>query len=201
MYFTLSNILTGIRFILVPVFIVLFFSDSPVLQFLATLTFIAGALTDHYDGKIARRRNETTEFGRFADPLADKLLTLSAFAAILIREDFKGLFVYVLAYIIIIAIREFGITFYRMWAISRSTPVITSIWGKLKTTFQLIAIIFSLVYFNARDIFPAMGIKIELLNDDFFMPLIHFLILISMIITVVSGLLYFSSSSLEINTK
>lgn len=201
MILTISNILTTIRFILVPVFLLLFFSHSPALQFCATLAFIAGALTDHYDGKLARRRKETTEFGRFADPLADKFLTLSAFTAIVIREDFKGLFVFVLAYIIIIAVREFGITFLRMWSISRRTPMITSIWGKLKTTFQLITIIFSLAYFNARDSLPLLGLNLDFIQDNYFIPLIHFLILISMIVTVISGMLYISSSSFESKTK
>lgn len=197
MIITISNILTIIRIILVPVFLLLFFAESPVLQFIATLCFIIGAITDHWDGKLARRRKEVTEFGRFADPLADKFLTMAAFIAILLREDFRGLFLFVMIYIIIIAIREFGITFMRMWAISRSTPLITSFWGKLKTTIQLIAIIFSLVYFNVRDLLPQLGFKIEFVRDDYFIPLIHFLVLLSMLVTVISGVLYLSSSSLE----
>ena len=201
MILTISNVLTAIRFVLAPVFLYLFFSDSQTMRLAATFAFIIGAITDHYDGKLARRRKETTEFGKFADPLADKLLTLSAFIAILLREDFKGLFVFVLAYIIIIAVREFGVTFLRMWAITKSTPVITSIWGKLKTTFQLFAIIFSLVYFNARDLLPELGVRINLLQDTYFIPLIHFLILLSMIITVISGVLYLSPSSYEVKTK
>ena len=184
-----------------PVFLILFFSDLPALQFLATIAFITGAITDHYDGKLARRRKEVTEFGRFADPLADKLLILSAFAAILLRENFGGLFILVLIYIIIIAVREIGITILRMWAISKNTPVITSFWGKLKTTFQLIAIIFSLVYFNARDLLPTIGIRLEFLQDKYFIPFIHFLVLFSMVVTVISGLLYFSKSNFENRTK
>jgi len=201
MLLTISNILTVIRIILVPVFLILFFSDSPALQFLATVAFITGAITDHYDGKLARRRKEVTEFGRFADPLADKFLVLSAFIAILLRENFGGLFTLVLIYIIIIAIREFGITILRMWAISKSTPVITSFWGKLKTTFQLVAIIFSLVYFNFRDFLPTIGIRLEFLDDKYFLPLIHFLVLVSMVVTVISGLLYFTKSNLENSAK
>ena len=201
MLLTISNILTVIRIILVPVFLILFFSDLPALQLLATVAFITGAITDHYDGKLARRRKEVTEFGRFADPLADKFLVLSAFIAILLRENFGGLFTLVLIYIIIIAIREFGITILRMWAISKSTPVITSFWGKLKTTFQLLAIIFSLVYFNARDVLPAIGIKLEFLQDRLFLPFIHYLILVSMVVTVISGLLYFSKSNFENSVK
>jgi CDP-diacylglycerol--glycerol-3-phosphate 3-phosphatidyltransferase len=181
----------------VPVFLILFFSGSAVWEFCATLVFIGSAITDHYDGKIARRRKEVTEFGRFADPLADKFLTLSAFISFLIREDFGSLTTLTLIYIIIIAVREFGITFLRMWAISQSAPLITSLWGKLKTTFQLIAIIFALVYFNARDLLPEIGLKLNFLRDAIFFPLIHGLILICMIVTVISGTLYFTATKFE----
>jgi CDP-diacylglycerol--glycerol-3-phosphate 3-phosphatidyltransferase len=201
MFLTISNILTVIRIVLVPVFLVLFFSASPILQFFSTLIFIAGAITDHYDGKLARKRQEMTEFGRFADPLADKFLTLSSFIAILVRENFREFFIFVLIYIIIIAFRELGITFLRMWAISQKSAIITSFWGKLKTTFQLIAIIFALVYFNARDLLPIIGVNIFFINDLYFIPIIHFLILISMVITVISGLLYLTPSSYESRAK
>ena len=197
MKFTISNILTIIRFILVPVFLVLFFSKSPVLQCFATLSFITGAITDHWDGKLARARQEITEFGKFADPLADKFLTLSAFIAIWIREDFGKLTYLILAYIIIIFLRDFGITFLRMWAISKQAPVITSIYGKLKTTFQLIALIFALVYFNARDALPLTGIDFTFINDQTFMPIIHVLILVTALITALSGILYLRPTSFE----
>lgn len=201
---TISNILTVIRFILVPVFLLFFFSASPVLQFFATIAFITGAITDHYDGKLARRRQEITEFGKFADPLADKFLTLSAFFAIWIREDFGKWSMLVLFYIMVIFLRDFGITFLRMWALAKKNPVITSIWGKLKTTFQLIALIFALVYFNARDVLPLLGWKYPIFQDQIFLPIVHFLILISAGMTAFSGLLYLRTSSFEkpsLNTK
>ncbi len=197
MQFTISNILTIIRFILVPVFLVLFFSESKVLHCFATLCFVTGAITDHWDGKLARARQEITEFGKFADPLADKFLTLSAFIAIWIREDFGTMTYLILFYIIIIFLRDFGITFLRMWAISKRTPVVTSIYGKLKTTFQLIALIFAMTYFNARDALPLTGLNLEFINDHNFMPIIHVLILVSAAITALSGILYLRPASLE----
>ena len=197
MPFTISNILTIIRFILVPVFVVLFFTESVVLQCFATLSFVTGAITDHWDGKLARARQEVTEFGKFADPLADKFLTLSAFIAIWIREDFGSMSYIILFYIIIIFLRDFGITFLRMWALSKNTPVITSIYGKLKTTFQLIALIFAMVYFNFRDALPLTGININSINDQIFMPIIHVLILISAVFTALSGILYLRPASFE----
>ena len=195
MVFTISNILTIIRIILVPIFLALYFSESYLLQSIGTLCFIAGAITDHWDGKLARRRKEITEFGRFWDPLADKFLTLSAFWAIWYREDFNFFSTFVLLYIIIIAARELGITYLRMWGISKDAPLITSFWGKLKTTFQLIAIIFSLVYFNARDILNEYHYRIDYISDTYVIPVIHFLILISMIVTVLSGAMYLTPSS------
>jgi CDP-diacylglycerol--glycerol-3-phosphate 3-phosphatidyltransferase len=186
--------------VLVPVFLVLFFAESPVLQFLATVTFIAGAITDHWDGKLARRRQEITKFGRFADPLADKFLTLATFIAILVRQDFKQWYLPSLIYVIIIAVREFGITFLRMWAITKDTPLITSFWGKMKTTVQLIALIFSLLYFNARDLSLYYGLELDFLRDALFIPVLHFLFLISMLVTVFSGILYLTPASFEKKT-
>lgn len=197
MQLTISNILTIIRFVLVPVFLVLFFCNSPILQTWATVAFIAGAITDHWDGKLARRRQEVTEFGKFADPLADKFLTLSAFIAIWIREDFGKLTYIILFYIIIIFLRDFGITFLRMWALSKKTPVITSIYGKLKTTFQLIALIFAMIYFNFRDVLPLTSLNLDFINDQNFMPIIHVLILVSAVFTALSGILYLRPASFE----
>jgi len=199
MFFTLPNLLTSFRAIMVPVFLILFFSHSPVLQFAATLAFVAGAITDHYDGKLARRRKEVTEFGKFADPLADKFLTMSAFVAIFIREDFGVYSPLVIIYIILIAIREFGITFIRMWGISKSTPLVTSIWGKAKTTIQLFSLIFALTYFNAREILPIWGVKLSFLNNHYFIPVVHYLFLLCMLITVISGVFYLKPSSFEVN--
>jgi len=197
MIFTISNILTIIRIILVPIFLLLYFSDSYLLQIIGTLCFIAGAITDHYDGKLARRRQEITEFGRFWDPLADKFLTLSAFIAIWYREDFHFFSNLVIIYILVIAIRELGVTFLRLWGVSKDKPLITSLWGKLKTTFQLIAIIFALVYFNARDILRELQYRIAYIDDIHVLPVIHYLILLSMIVTVLSGALYIRPASFE----
>ncbi|MBC8491107.1 MAG: CDP-diacylglycerol--glycerol-3-phosphate 3-phosphatidyltransferase [Candidatus Marinimicrobia bacterium] len=201
MIFTISNILTIIRIILVPIFLALYFSESYLLQTIGTLCFIAGAITDHWDGKLARRRKEITEFGRFWDPLADKFLTLSAFIAIWYREDFNFFSNFIIFYIFVIAVRELWITFLRLWGVSKDKPLVTSFWGKLKTTFQLIAIIFSLVYFNARDILMEFQYRIIYIDDTHIIPVIHFLILISMIVTVLSGVLYFRPSSFERKSK
>jgi CDP-diacylglycerol--glycerol-3-phosphate 3-phosphatidyltransferase len=149
---------------------------------------------------LARRRQEITKFGRFADPLADKFLTLATFIAILVRQDFKQWYLPSLIYVIIIAVREFGITFLRMWAITKDTPLITSFWGKMKTTVQLIALIFSLLYFNARDLSLYYGLELDFLRDALFIPVLHFLFLISMLVTVFSGILYLTPASFEKKT-
>lgn len=197
MILTISNILTVLRVVLTFFFLFFFFSNNPWLQCTATIAFIAGAITDHWDGKLARRRKEITEFGKFADPLADKFLTLSAFIAIWIREDFGVYHYFILFYIILIFLRDFGITFLRLWAVAKETPVITSIYGKLKTTFQLIALIFSMVYFNFRDIIPLFSVDFNFLNPRVFIPIIHVLFLICAFLTVMSGILYLRPASLE----
>lgn len=200
MILTISNILTSLRVVLTFIFLFFFFSENHWLQCAATVAFIAGAITDHWDGKLARRRKEITEFGKFADPLADKFLTLSAFIAIWIREDFGVYHYFILVYIILIFLRDFGITFLRLWAVAKETPVITSVYGKLKTTFQLIALIFSMVYFNFRDVLPSFGWEISFLDPKVFISIIHVLILICAFLTVMSGILYLRPSSLETKT-
>jgi phosphatidylglycerophosphate synthase len=87
-----------------------------------------------------------------------------------------------------------------MWAITKDTPLITSFWGKMKTTVQLIALIFSLLYFNARDLSLYYGLELDFLRDALFIPVLHFLFLISMLVTVFSGILYLTPASFEKKT-
>jgi len=196
---TLPNILTGLRFILVPVIMIFILSDRMEQQFLGTFLFILAALTDHLDGKIARRRRQVTQFGKFADPLADKLLTLSVFVAIVLRQELASIAIYLAIWVGIIAVREIGITGLRIWAIKRGTPVITSWWGKAKTTAQLITIIFTLVILNFRQFvmrFPESAAYYP--GDQAVIYTVHALIFISMVLAVISGVLYLNKNRLEL---
>jgi CDP-diacylglycerol--glycerol-3-phosphate 3-phosphatidyltransferase len=106
----LPNLLTLIRLALVPVILFLILSERLDWEIMGTILFILAALTDHFDGRIARRRRQVTQFGKFADPLVDKLLTLSVFTAIAMRREFAQIAVYIAIWVAIIAVREIGIT-------------------------------------------------------------------------------------------
>ena len=136
----LPNKLTLFRIILVPVFLVLVSVSQIPLNFtLATIVFIIAAYTDHLDGKIARRDNLITNFGKFMDPLADKLLVTSALVA-LVGYNLIGAWIAV-----VIIAREFAVSGLRTIAANEGVVIAASIWGKIKTTTQIIAIITLLI--------------------------------------------------------
>lgn len=194
----LPNFLTVLRLFLVPVILVLLFSREIGLELLGTALFILAALTDTFDGYIARRRRQVTQFGKFADPLADKLLTLSVFLAIALRPEFASVTIYLLAWVVIIAIREIGITVMRIWALGRGTPVITSFWGKAKTTAQLFTIITTLVLLNFRAAVHHWRTgEAYYPGDSAIVYVVHAMIFICMVLTVISGLLYLNGDRLE----
>ncbi|MCX7835680.1 MAG: CDP-diacylglycerol--glycerol-3-phosphate 3-phosphatidyltransferase [bacterium] len=192
---TAANYLTVFRLLLVPLFAWLFLTEHYVLQLIATFLFIIAAITDAIDGHLARKRNEVTQFGAFLDPFADKLLTLTAFVLIALRKEFSLLLVNMVVYISLIAAREIGITMLRIWAIDRGQPLVTSLWGKMKTGIQLTTLIGTLLYFNLRDWMRAHGIKIAYLDDQTVVPVLHFLIVICVIVTIISGWLYLRNLS------
>lgn len=195
---TIPNILTGLRFLSVPVILALILSNRLGWQLLGTVLFILAALTDHLDGRIARRLRQVTQFGKFADPLADKLLTLSVFVAIALRQEFAGIATYLAIWIAIIAVREIGITALRIWAIKQGSPVVTSLWGKAKTTMQIFTIITTLVLLNFRQVARHVPESRSFYpGDQFIVPAIHVLIILCMVLTVVSGLIYLVESRFD----
>lgn len=137
--YNLPNALTVIRLILVPVFIVLMVVDSPSARWWALAAFCFAALTDHLDGRIARARGIVTDFGRIADPIADKALTLGAF----IMLSISGLLWWWVT--VLIAIRELGITWLRAILLKRDIVVSANKGGKLKTLLQMGAIFILLI--------------------------------------------------------
>ena len=139
----LPNKLTVFRIILVPIMVIVAMFDIPgsflgigTTSWILTLIFIIASYTDHLDGKLARKNNQITTFGKFADPLADKILVLSAM--LILVESGK-----LPAWIpIIVLIREFVISGYRLIAVEKGGKVIAAnIWGKLKTVTQMIGIV------------------------------------------------------------
>ena len=141
----LPNKLTLARIFLVPVFLVCMYVRFPFHYTAALLVFAAASITDALDGKIARSRNLITTFGKFADPLADKILVLAAFAAMAdigaVQDDTIGLPypIHVNGIVVtIIAAREFMVSGLRLVTAEKGVVVAAGIWGKLKTAFTMV---------------------------------------------------------------
>lgn len=180
----LPNKLTLLRVFLIPFFLLFIYLEIPFQYLIALLIFTAASITDALDGKIARARNLVTNFGKFLDPLADKVLVISALAVFVeIPEINMGAIPF-----IIICAREFMVSGLRLLAADSGIVVAAGIWGKLKTAFTMITIIASLVWLSAcHDFdfgFPQSVIEIV---DNWIIPV---LIWISTALTVISGAIY-----------
>ena len=146
----LPNKLTIFRIILVPIMVIIPFlgitgtiSGIPISWIIIDLIFILASITDKLDGYLARKNNQITTFGKFSDPLADKILVLAAMTMLVEMTKLP-------AWIpIIVLTREFMVSGYRLVAVEKGGKVIAaSKWGKLKTVTQMIAIILAFVDLN-----------------------------------------------------
>lgn len=182
----LANKLTILRMILVLVMIVIPYIGIqgeilgiPISYCIINFIFIIASITDKLDGYIARKRNEITTFGKFLDPLADKILVISA---MMILVEFTKLPAWIPA---ITITREFIVSGYRLIAVEKGGKVIAaSVWGKLKTVTQMIAIILAFIDVNK---FGAI-FSGNLTGFDFVLNLISTIIMIfSVIATIFSG--------------
>ncbi len=141
------NKLTVARILLVPVMVIIALvnipgslGNIPISMIIIDIVFIIGSITDNIDGKLARKNNQITTFGKFLDPIADKILVLSA---MLILVEIGHLPAWIP---IIIITREFAVSGYRLIAVQEKGEVIAANkWGKIKTTTQMIAIILAFI--------------------------------------------------------
>ena len=168
----LPNKLTLFRVVLIPFFV--FFLLAPYFEgygnYIAVAIFIVASITDFLDGKIARKYNLVTNFGKFMDPLADKMLVSSAFICLVAQNK-------IAAWIVIVIIaREFVISGFRLVASDSGVVIAASYWGKFKTNFQMFAII--LLMLNLGENFPAYAGGIHIAEQ--------ILIYIALILTIVS---------------
>ena len=153
----LPNKLTVFRIILVPIMVIIpFFNIGgewlgvPTYLWIINAIFCLASLTDKLDGTLARKWNQVTTLGKFLDPIADKILVL---AAMLMLVEMGNLPAWIP---IIILMREFAVSGYRLIAVEKGGKVIAaSIWGKLKTVTQMIAIIFAFININNTNKFFA----------------------------------------------
>jgi len=140
----IANKLTVLRMIMIPFFLYFFLAspgvDNPnTYRVIATVLFSVAAFTDFLDGHLARSRGLVTNFGKFLDPVADKLLVCSALIAMIQVDGLSSI-----VPIIIIA-RDFILTSFRMIAASEKVVIAADKWGKIKTVFQMLMIIFILI--------------------------------------------------------
>ncbi len=138
----LPNKLTILRVIMIPFFVLALLYDggqNQTLRYVAAAIFIIASLTDMLDGKIARKYNLVTNFGKFMDPLADKLLVCSALICLVELKELPAWMV------IVIISREFIISGFRLVASDNGVVIAASYWGKFKTTFQMIAVVLLIV--------------------------------------------------------
>jgi len=147
---TIPNQLTVTRIILTPIFAFLFLSNDKTLNQISLVVFLIAALTDWYDGWLARKYNYISELGKFLDPLADKILTSTAFFAFV----YIGLLNFWM--VLIIVVRDLVVTLLRVYGQYKKRTFSTSFLAKLKTSLQMIFLYYLLVVY--------VGIEKELFN-------------------------------------
>ncbi|MBP5151775.1 MAG: CDP-diacylglycerol--glycerol-3-phosphate 3-phosphatidyltransferase [Lachnospiraceae bacterium] len=154
----LPNKLTMLRVIMIPVFVFFILAGFvPYNNYIALAVFILASLTDLLDGKIARKRNLVTNFGKFMDPLADKLLVVSALLCLLVVDGgtrICGSQTLSLIAIIIIVAREFIISGFRLVASDAGLVIAASMWGKFKTATTMVSICIMIVVNDLAKVIP-----------------------------------------------
>ncbi len=187
----LPNKLTLIRMALTPLFLITLLWDFPFHYLISLAIFSIASFTDYLDGNIARKQGIVTSFGKFLDPIADKMLTTAALLGFMMLDIGFG----VVWVTFIVLLREFLVASVRMVAVSSGGKVIAAnIWGKLKTVSQMVAIIFTLAAKQFEVFFDLTAINTVL---DI---LISVLIWISAILCVISGVIYLIDNKEFIDT-
>lgn len=182
----LPNKLTLLRIILVPFFIIAMLVNFPFHYLVAGCIFGVASVTDTLDGKIARSRNLVTDFGKFADPLADKILVLTALVCFL-QVGLLGSFGAIP--VIIVLFREFAVSGIRLVAASSGKVVAANIWGKIKTVSQMVGISVIFAMQVVLEVLNAMKVSIGFITEVFYY-IGNGLIWLSTVFTLISGIIY-----------
>lgn len=173
----LPNKLTVLRILLVPIFLLFFLCPQIPLHYLwAAITFAVSAITDCIDGRIARKYNMVTDFGKFLDPLADKILVTSALICF-IPSGLAGPVM-----VIIILARDFLVTSLRLVASGKGTVISANIWGKCKTVSQMAAISVILLLLAVGQLIALPSFWVYLTSQ--------ILLWIATLFTILSGIIY-----------
>lgn len=175
------NKLTIFRILLIPILIVfLLVAAIPNRFFFALVIFLVASLTDHLDGKLARKYGQITNFGKFLDPLADKMLVMSIFIC------FVDLNLVSSVPVIIILLREFLVTSIRLVAMNSGKVVAANIWGRTKTVTQIIAVIAILI----SQCFTQYTANLTYNNLIFITNVNNFFVWVAVAFTIFSGVIY-----------
>ncbi|MCK4857172.1 MAG: CDP-diacylglycerol--glycerol-3-phosphate 3-phosphatidyltransferase [candidate division Zixibacteria bacterium] len=180
----LPNSLTLLRIALAPIFMALFVIENIWTRLAALIIFIIAALTDLYDGYYARKYGISTSFGKFMDPLADKILTSVAFVSFATLG-------YVQTWMVLaIIVREFLITGLRSLAAYKGVLITPTRMARLKTFLQMMAIAVILVFVNLKTFLPPAGIDLEMFHSPVTMEVFYWLMMVVVIATVGTGVDY-----------
>ncbi|MFR1804788.1 MAG: CDP-diacylglycerol--glycerol-3-phosphate 3-phosphatidyltransferase [Faecalispora sporosphaeroides] len=181
----LPNKLTMFRLILVPFFVAVLLAPAlPHHYLIAAILFAVASYTDHLDGMLARKNNQITDFGKFMDPLADKVLVISALVC------FVELHLANVWMVLLIIAREFMVTSIRLVAADKGQVIAANNWGKAKTVSQIIAILVVLFLQYWLELAVA-GVALPVtVNEPLTSLLGQLLILIATALAVISGLIY-----------
>lgn len=181
----LPNLLTVSRIIATPVFLLLLFADVWYYRACSVIVFSAASLTDLYDGRLARSGGRVTEFGRFMDPLADKILVTSALVALAVGRV-------VHAWLVIpVVVRDVVITSMRMYGLYRGRMMETSTLAKWKTVVQLVTVIIILLAIGIQELSIYYQWKVITELDASIFPLLaNGLMGLVLVLTVISGFHY-----------
>lgn len=180
------NKITVARMFITPVFLVVFFLNIEHKMIISALIFALGAVTDAIDGHLARKNNIVTNFGKFLDPIADKMLVTAAFLA-LMQVGLCNIWI-----VVIMLTREFAITSVRLIAAAQGVVIPANIGGKIKTVFQMISLIAIMTLGEINTVF-SINIPLAVISN--------ILLGLTAIISVISGLVYLSDSRKVIDFK
>ncbi len=198
----LPNRLTVARIIMTPLFMAAMLINFPHHYIVALVLFVVASLTDMLDGKIARARGLVTNFGKFLDPLADKMLTTAAFLAFLAKDFGFGI-----AWVLFIVLfREFMIASLRLVVVSSETKKVipANMWGKTKTVTQMVAVIFGIAVMYFEDSIIPIIEKAVAVPDTVmtvFMIAFGIMLWVSTVFVVISGVIYMKDSFEFIDPK
>jgi CDP-diacylglycerol--glycerol-3-phosphate 3-phosphatidyltransferase len=192
-YINLPNLLTLSRIAATPVFVLLVLADAWYWRSLSVAVFTAASLTDYYDGRLARSRHTVTEFGRFMDPLADKILVLAALGALAASR------VVHLWLVIPVVVRDIVVTGLRLRSMYVGRQLQTSRLAKAKTMTQLCVIVVVLALLAAAEAAGHFGWQVVLLEPGPLSLLANGLMAAVLILTVLSGFHYLVRPGISLN--